>query len=142
MQSVLLKINMIHDLGSRDNHKRNRSDVTLLDRLKSCCYTAQEICVLRQMMHGRNWNSIASQNTLIMLLMDVLFVWYPFLLSELCEQRNWKIAWHVQFIMNYYCLTALKSLLTSWSIPACVFNFHFNKLLHVSLATILNDTLL
>ena len=53
---------------------------------KDVVVTAWEICVFRQMMHGRNWNSIASKETLVTIQMDVLFLWYPLLLSEFCQQ--------------------------------------------------------
>ena len=33
-----IRKNMIHDFGSRHNGVRNKSDVTSLNRLKSCCH--------------------------------------------------------------------------------------------------------
>ena len=38
--------NMIHDIGSRQNGVRNRSDVSSLDRLKSSCHDSlRDLCV-------------------------------------------------------------------------------------------------
>ena len=38
--------NLIHDLGSRYNGKRNRSDMTLLNSLKKCCHhILRDLCI-------------------------------------------------------------------------------------------------
>ena len=74
--------------------------------------TTLDIWVFRQMVHGGSWKSITMEIVLTTILMDVSFVWSPFLLASFHQWRRVMIAWCVQFVMISFLLTFLWFLLT------------------------------